>query len=142
MPELSPRPARESTIALVTGLRLHVVEWGAADGWPLVILHGGGHDSGCWAGVCRRLPPELRCIVPDQRGHGASDRSAAGNYSCAAQVDDLVALLGEPKEALTGVDRAKFIVSSPSSMVSLMMVTGNVCMVAPGLKVRVPPVEV
>ena len=95
MPELSPGAARQATVALATGLRLHVVEWGAADGWPLVILHGGGHHAGCWAEVCRRLPPELRCIVPDQRGHGASDRSATGDYSCAAQGGDLVALLRE-----------------------------------------------
>jgi pimeloyl-ACP methyl ester carboxylesterase len=86
---------RESTVPIATGLHLHVVEWGAADGWPVVILHGGGHRASCWADVCRRLPPELRCIVPDQRGHGESDRSPAGDYSCAAQVDDLVALLRE-----------------------------------------------
>jgi pimeloyl-ACP methyl ester carboxylesterase len=53
--ELSSGAARESTIALSTGLRLHVVEWGAEDGWPLVVLHGGGHDAGCWTEVCRRL---------------------------------------------------------------------------------------
>ena len=130
MPELSPRPERESTIALVTGLRLHVVEWGAADGWPLVILHGGGHDSGCWAEVCRRLPPELRCIVPDQRGHGASDRSAAGNYSCAAQVDDLVALLRELSvercalvgHSMGGLNALRFAGSHPERVSALVLI--------------------
>jgi len=95
VPELSAGAPREATVRVATGLRLHVVEWGAADGWPVVILHGGGHHAGCWAEVCRHLPAELRCIVPDQRGHGASDRAPAGDYSCAAQVDDLVALLRE-----------------------------------------------
>jgi len=84
---------RRRRIPIGTGLRLHVTEWGAADGWPVVILHGGAHDASHWAEVCRRLPPSLRCIVPDQRGHGASDRAADGDYSCAAQTDDLVALL-------------------------------------------------
>jgi len=80
-------------VEVAAGLRLHVVEWGEPDGWPVVILHGGAHNASHWAEVCRHLPPELRCIVPDQRGHGASDRAPDGDYSCAAQVDDLVALL-------------------------------------------------
>jgi pimeloyl-ACP methyl ester carboxylesterase len=93
VPGLSSGAARDFSVEVATGLNLHVVEWGAADGWPVVILHGGAHDASHWAEVCRRLPPDLRCIVPDQRGHGASDCAPDGDYSCAAQVDDLVALL-------------------------------------------------
>jgi pimeloyl-ACP methyl ester carboxylesterase len=93
VPDPSSGTARESSVQIADGLRLHVVEWGAAEGWPVVILHGGGQHSGYWAEVCGRLPAALRCIVPDQRGHGASDHAPAGDYSCAAQVDDLVALL-------------------------------------------------
>ena len=104
MTELVAGSPRELRVRIATGLRLHVLEWGAADGWPLVILHGGAHDASCWAAVCRRLPPELRSIVPDQRGHGESDRAPDGDYSCPAQVDDLVALL----DAL-GVDRCALV---------------------------------
>ena len=104
VPELSADAPRDARVRIATGLRLHVVEWGAADGWPVVILHGGAHDAARWAEVCRRLPPELRCIVPDQRGHGGSDRAPDGDYSCAAQVKDLVALL----DAL-GVDRCALV---------------------------------
>jgi pimeloyl-ACP methyl ester carboxylesterase len=84
---------RELVVEVAEGLRLHVAEWGAERGWPVVVLHGGAHDAKHWADVCRCLPAQLRCIVPDQRGHGASDRAPDGDYSCAAQVGDLVALL-------------------------------------------------
>jgi len=84
---------RETTILGAEGVRLHVVEWGAPAGWPVVILHGGAHNASIWEPVCRRLPPELRVIVPDQRGHGDSDWSPTGDYSCAAQSEDLDRLL-------------------------------------------------
>jgi pimeloyl-ACP methyl ester carboxylesterase len=95
---------RDFSLEVAAGLRLRVFEWGRANGWPLVILHGGAHTASHWAEVCRRLPAELRCIVPDQRGHGASDRAPDGDYSCAAQVDDLVALL-----AALAVDRCALV---------------------------------
>jgi len=130
VPELSPGAPRQATVALATGLRLHVVEWGASDGWPLVILHGGGHHAGCWAEVCRRLPPELRCIVPDQRGHGSSDRAATGDYSCAAQTDDLMALLQELSiercalvgHSMGGLNALRFAGSHPERIGALVLV--------------------
>ncbi len=85
--------SRDYSVEIAPRLSLHVTEWGARDGWPVVILHGGSHDASHWAEVCRRLPKQLRCIAPDQRGHGASDRAPDGDYSCEAQVGDLVALL-------------------------------------------------
>ncbi len=97
--------SRDFSVEVAPGLRLHVAEWGAKDGWPVMILHGGSHDASHWADVCRRLPPELRCLVPDQRGHGRSDRAPDGDYSCEAQVADLVALvdaLAIPHFALVG----------------------------------------
>lgn len=39
------------------------------------------------------MPASLRCIVPDQRGHGDSDWPRSANYSCQAQARDLAALL-------------------------------------------------
>jgi pimeloyl-ACP methyl ester carboxylesterase len=98
------RADREHSVEVAKDLRLHVVEWGEERGWPVVILHGGAHDASHWADVCRRLPARLRCIVPDQRGHGASDRAPDGDYSCAAQVGDLVALL-----STLGIDRCALV---------------------------------
>ncbi len=96
---------REAWIPVTPRLRLHVVEWGDPAGWPVVILHGGSHNAACWADVCRRLPASLRLIVPDQRGHGASDWSPRGVYSCTAQVRDLrrvIGALGCTEYALVG----------------------------------------
>ena len=84
---------RKTKIAVATGLSLHVTEWGDPKGLPLLILHGGGHDATCWAEVCRNISEEYRCIVPDARGHGQSDWSESGDYSCQSQVDDLISLL-------------------------------------------------
>jgi pimeloyl-ACP methyl ester carboxylesterase len=75
------------------GVRLHVLEWGASDAFPVVILHGGGHSAAHWDEVCARLSGELRCIVPDQRGHGDSDWAPDGDYACATQVADIERLL-------------------------------------------------
>jgi len=74
-------------------MRLHVVEWGDSDGSPVLILHGGAHAARVWESVCRRLPHGIRCIVPDQRGHGQSEWSEEGDYSCASQAADLLGLL-------------------------------------------------
>ena len=93
MPESVPQPSRQYAVAIATGLQLHVTEWGASSGPPIVFLHGGAHDSSRWSEVCRRLPQRYRCIVPDQRGHGASERASDGDYSCEAQTEDLAALL-------------------------------------------------
>jgi pimeloyl-ACP methyl ester carboxylesterase len=130
LPGLSSGAAREFGVQVASGLRLRVVEWGAAAGWPVVILHGGGHHAGYWAEVCKRLPSELRCIVPDQRGHGASDRSPAGDYSCAAQVDDLVALLRElatPRcaaigHSMGGLNALRFAGSHPGRVTALVLI--------------------
>ena len=45
-------------------------------GTPLVLLHGTGCDSADWDGVVDRLPPGLRVIRMDFRGHGRSDAGA------------------------------------------------------------------
>lgn len=76
-----------------TGIRLHVEEWGDPQGRPVLILHGGAQSAATWRGVCRLLSSELRCIVPDQRGHGESEWSDDGDYSCTSQVADLSDLL-------------------------------------------------
>jgi len=85
--------ARESHIPVASGIVLHVEEWGDAEGVPVLLLHGGGQSARVLSEVCRRLPAALRCIVPDQRGHGGSDRAPDGDYSCDAQAADAAALL-------------------------------------------------
>lgn len=74
-PDLPPR--RSFTLAVGGGHRLQVREWGAADGRPVLLLHG-GPGSGCSPLLWRVFDPRhYRVIAPDQRGAGAS-RPAGG----------------------------------------------------------------
>ena len=41
-------------------------------GQPVLFLHGTGCDASDWAAVIEGLPPHLRCIALDFRGHGQS----------------------------------------------------------------------
>jgi|SRR6266536_597508 len=54
-------------------MRLHVHDWGPADGEPLLCLHG----VTSWGGRFRRLAEErlgaFHVLAPDLRGHGVSD---------------------------------------------------------------------
>lgn len=61
----------------VDGARLYFQTAGA--GAPLVLLHGLGASSADWEGQVPELSRHYQVIVPDLRGHGASDR--AGDYS-------------------------------------------------------------
>jgi pimeloyl-ACP methyl ester carboxylesterase len=56
------------------GLRLHVREWGKADGRPILFIHGWSQNHLCWAKQCESgLADEFRLVAYDLRGHGMSD---------------------------------------------------------------------
>ncbi len=58
-----------------------------------LMLHGGGQTRHSWEGAARRLAGAgWRVLTVDQRGHGASDRSAAGHYSYGDFAGDTLAL--------------------------------------------------
>jgi proline iminopeptidase len=65
-------PLRQWSLDADGGHRLHVEEWGAADGVPALVLHG-GPGSGC-SPLLRRFfdPTRFRIVCPDQRGAGRS----------------------------------------------------------------------
>ena len=71
---------------------LSVRDWGG-DAPPLVLVHGLGANQRDWDSIGVKLAGQFRVITYDQRGHGGSTRSA--DYSWAARVDDLSALLSE-----------------------------------------------
>jgi pimeloyl-ACP methyl ester carboxylesterase len=80
--------------------RLAADAWGAEDGPPLLLLHGGGQTRGAWGAAGARLA-ELgwRVVAPDLRGHGESDWVDGGTYDVDLFADDvraLVAGLGAP----------------------------------------------
>ena len=75
------------------GLRLRYREWGAADGEPVLLVHGNGAHAGWWEVLVPALAPGRRLIAPDLRGHGESGWPAAPDYGIAAFAGDLLALL-------------------------------------------------
>ncbi|MFN0104823.1 MAG: alpha/beta fold hydrolase [Bryobacteraceae bacterium] len=79
-------------IHLRTGVRLRYLDAGPTDGKPLILLHGYSDSSVSFYPILPLLPPEWRLIIPDQRGHGESERSAQG-YSPVDLAADAVALL-------------------------------------------------
>lgn len=91
-----PAEPRSRHLELATGLRYHVLEWGAGTGKPIVVLiHGFLDFAWGWAPLCAAgLAERFHVIAPDVRGHGDSDRVGAGGYYYFADyVADLDALL-------------------------------------------------
>lgn len=82
----TPRDTRPT----IGGRRLYLREWGPPDAPAAVLLHGIVGNSHEWDTVAARLSAGRRMILPDQRGHGASDW--AGGYRAADFADDLAAL--------------------------------------------------
>jgi non-heme chloroperoxidase len=55
------------------GLRLHVREWGRADGPPILFIHGFSSSHLCWVKQYQSaLAEEFRLVAYDLRGHGMS----------------------------------------------------------------------
>src|SRR5207237_1043758 len=78
----------------VNGLRLHYVDWGAANGMPLLFLHGGGLTCRTWDLLCLSLRERYQCLALDLRGHGDSEWAADGDYDVDAIAADVFALSG------------------------------------------------
>jgi pimeloyl-ACP methyl ester carboxylesterase len=100
---MTPRSRR---IALATGLTYHVLEWGAPDAPPVLLVHGFLDLGWGWERVARRLASRYRVIAPDLRGHGDSDWVGGGGYyyffDYVADVDDLVRRLTTEKVRVVG----------------------------------------
>jgi non-heme chloroperoxidase len=68
--------ARE--VRLSSGIRLHYVAQGPAEGPVVLLLHGYTDSSFSFSRVLPLLPRDVRSIAVDQRGHGRSDRPETG----------------------------------------------------------------
>jgi len=77
----------------VEGARLYFQLAGAGE--PLVLLHGLGASSADWEYQVPELSRHFQVVVPDFRGHGASDRT--GDYGVERFADDTWRLLDRLK---------------------------------------------
>jgi 3-oxoadipate enol-lactonase len=78
--------------AFLPDLRITYRDDGPRDAPALVMLHALGLDGGVFDPVLPLLPPGLRVIRPDMRGHGATDVPAPP-YAMGALVRDVERLL-------------------------------------------------
>src|SRR5258707_1007269 len=62
--------APRSVFTMIHGLRLHHLEWGPADGSPLVLVHGLRAHAWVWTRLAPYFTPHYRLLAPDLRGHG------------------------------------------------------------------------
>lgn len=98
------------------GLKLHVREWGKADGPAILFIHGWSQNHLCW----RRqydgaLAEKFRLVAFDLRGHGMSEAPEAQQHYTEPKLwaDDIAAIidqLGLAQPVLVGWSYAGFVI--------------------------------
>ncbi len=79
----------EREVVEANGIKLHVRSCG--NGRPMVLLHGWPQTAWSWRKVMPLLAPHYRCIAPDLRGMGDSDKPVSG-YDMRTVANDIHAL--------------------------------------------------
>jgi pimeloyl-ACP methyl ester carboxylesterase len=98
------------------GLRLHVREWGRADGPPILLIHGLSQNHLCWAKQYQSaLADEFRLVAYDLRGHGMSEAPLEAEHYTNGRLwaDDVAAIidqLGLDRPVLVGWSYGGFII--------------------------------
>jgi pimeloyl-ACP methyl ester carboxylesterase len=98
------------------GLRLHVREWGKADGPPILFIHGWSQNHLCWARQYESaLAGEFRLVACDLRGHGMSEAPLEpGHYTdgklWAEDVAAIIEELGLGRPVLVGWSYGAFVI--------------------------------
>ena len=83
---------RFANIELSTGVRIHYAEQGPAKGMPMILLHGYSDSWFSYSLVLSALSRDTRVYALDLRGHGNSDRPAAG-YAMRDLAADVIAFM-------------------------------------------------
>lgn len=120
---------RFSDVQLKTGVRLRYAEQGNPKGQPVILLHG---YSDSWFSYSRILPlidKKYHVYVPDQRGHGDSDRPVSG-YTFPDFAADVLAFMdakGLKQATIVGHSMGSFVaqhvaVAAPERVNKLVLV--------------------
>jgi pimeloyl-ACP methyl ester carboxylesterase len=107
-------PGTKHRVTSWDGTELHVEERG--EGPCLIFAHGFALAGSAWHYQRRDLHERFRCVFVDTRGHGASGRSASGDYSLEAVARDLAAVI-----EWTGERQVILVAHSMSGMAALKL---------------------
>jgi pimeloyl-ACP methyl ester carboxylesterase len=88
-----PAQGEASVVTTPDGIDLHVETAGPPSAPTVVLVHGWGMSTHFWHYQIRDLPPDLRVVAYDRRGHGRSAQSEDGEYSLRAIAQDLDTVL-------------------------------------------------
>ena len=97
------------------GTRLRYFRQGLPDAPAILLLHGLSDSSFSFSRILPLVPPDVQAIALDQRGHGESDRPAAG-YELTGLATDALAVLDAAQ-----VDQALVVGHSMGSYVARLM---------------------
>lgn len=119
----------EKSIRLPNAVTLHYVEQGAADGTPVILVHGYPDSWRSYVPVMEHLPEQLRVIALSLRGYGQSDRSY-GNYhprDLATDLNEFMARLGIPAAHIVGHSMGSYVaeylaLDHPERILSLALI--------------------
>ena len=81
-----------SSVVLKTGIRMRYAYKGDPSGTPVILLHGYGDSWFSYSRILPLLDSKYRIYIPDQRGHGDSDRPVKG-YALKQFAADIVAFM-------------------------------------------------
>lgn len=96
---------------LSNGITLHYASQGPSTGPAIVMLHGFTDSWFSFSRVLPLMPPDLRIVAPDQRGHGDSERPPGG-YRLADLADDVLRFMDAlqiPKAVIVGHCMGSFV---------------------------------
>ena len=128
---IESRPGNVQDIRLTTGVRLRVTSQGPQDAPVMLMLHGYSDSGFSFSRVLPLLPDNVRVIVPDQRGHGDSERPEHG-YTIDDFADDAVALMDAlhvPRATIVGHSMGSFVArrvaeKAPERVTRLILLSG------------------
>jgi pimeloyl-ACP methyl ester carboxylesterase len=103
---------RVADVRLTTGVRLRYAEGGDPEGRPVILLHGYTDSGFTFSRALPHFDPSWRVYIPDQRGHGDSERPAGG-YTFPDFVADVIAFMDAK-----GIRRATLVGHSMGSIVA------------------------
>ncbi|MFT4044135.1 MAG: alpha/beta hydrolase [Gordonia sp. (in: high G+C Gram-positive bacteria)] len=127
-PASIPLPIHRVTSGDVT---LAYRRFGRVGAAPILIAHGANYyDSADWIDVAAALATDREVITYDARGYGQSSWSASRDYSVAAQLDDITAVLHDarwPRTVLVGHSRGgsftlRYAYAHPDDVAALVLV--------------------